>query len=229
MEAPARAPGYDIFKLIVAILLLILFLYLLRSPRTQAFTPVSTASIVAATNSLGPLTAFGASPSSSPPLALTAGLHPTQASTASGLQTPPAPPATAPPIPSLTGTDATQPTVTLILPPAETAVAEPLAPPVTGEQIALVCETTNLRSHLQVGTNATIRRRLNFRSSPGIRDNWLLTNLPGTPVKIIGGPECVPYWTGAYLWWQIQLPDGRIGWSAESSLYGSFYFIEPAP
>jgi hypothetical protein len=37
----------------------------------------------------------------------------------------------------------------------------------------------------------------------------------------------VPYWTGAYLWWQIRLPDGRVGWSAEGSLHGSFYFIEP--
>jgi hypothetical protein len=46
-------------------------------------------------------------------------------------------------------------------------------------------------------------------------------------VRVVGGPECVPYWTGAYLWWQIQLPDGREGWSAEGSLHGSFYFMEP--
>lgn len=75
---------------------------------------------------------------------------------------------------------------------------------------------------------ATIQRHLNFRSSPGIRENWLLTNLPGTRIEVIGGPECVPYWTGAYLWWQIRLPDGRVGWSAEGSLQGSFYFIEPS-
>jgi hypothetical protein len=37
----------------------------------------------------------------------------------------------------------------------------------------------------------------------------------------------MPYWTGAYLWWQIQLPDGNVGWSAEGSLHGSFYFMEP--
>jgi hypothetical protein len=83
------------------------------------------------------------------------------------------------------------------------------------------------RSRLQVGTNAIIVRRLNFRSSAGIRDNWLLTNIPGTRVEIIGGPECVPYWTGAYTWWQIRLADGRVGWSAEGSLHGSFYFMEP--
>jgi hypothetical protein len=91
-----------------------------------------------------------------------------------------------------------------------------------------VCDAATSRSQLQSGMNATILRRLNFRSSPGIRDNWVLTNIPGTQVEVVGGPECVPYWTGAYVWLQIKLPDGRIGWSAEGSLHGSFYFMEPA-
>jgi len=92
-----------------------------------------------------------------------------------------------------------------------------------------VCESAASRSRLQVGMNATILRRLNFRSSPGIRDNWLLTNIPGTGVEVIGGPECLPYWTGAYVWWQIRLSDGREGWSAEGSVHGTFYFMEPSP
>jgi len=75
--------------------------------------------------------------------------------------------------------------------------------------------------------NATILRRLNFRSSPGIGDNWLLTNIPNTRVEIVGGPECVPHFTGAYVWWQIKLPNGQIGWSAEASMLGAFNFIEP--
>jgi hypothetical protein len=70
---------------------------------------------------------------------------------------------------------------------------------------------------------------LNFRSSPGIQNNWLLTNIPGTKVEVIGGPECTPHSIGAYVWWQIKLPDGQIGWSAEASQYGSFYFLEPIP
>jgi hypothetical protein len=32
---------------------------------------------------------------------------------------------------------------------------------------------------------------------------------------------------GAYIWWQIKLPDGQIGWSAEASQQGAFYFMEP--
>jgi hypothetical protein len=70
---------------------------------------------------------------------------------------------------------------------------------------------------------------LNFRSSPGIANNWLRTNLPGTKVEVIGGPECSPHVAGAYVWWQINLPDGQMGWSAEASQFGSFYFMEPMP
>jgi hypothetical protein len=81
---------------------------------------------------------------------------------------------------------------------------------------------------LQPGRTATILRRLNFRSSPGIQDNWLRTNIPGTQVEVMSGPECVPYVSGAYLWWQIRLPDGEVGWSAEGSIYGTFYFMEPS-
>jgi hypothetical protein len=78
-----------------------------------------------------------------------------------------------------------------------------------------------------VGRSATILRRLNFRSSPGIRDNWLLTNIPGTRAEVVGGPECIPHSIGAYLWWQVKLPNGQIGWSAEASVLGAFYFMEP--
>jgi hypothetical protein len=85
------------------------------------------------------------------------------------------------------------------------------------------------RSRLQVGGSAKILRRLNFRSSPGIQNNWLQTNIPGTQVEVIDGPVCLPHFIGAYVWWQIRLPDGRIGWSAEASLLGRFYFMEPNP
>jgi hypothetical protein len=75
-----------------------------------------------------------------------------------------------------------------------------------------------------------ILRYLNFRSSPGFTNNWILTNAPGTQVEIMGGPECTRNdGGGAYRWWQIKLPDGRVGWSAEASASGAFYFMEPIP
>jgi len=81
---------------------------------------------------------------------------------------------------------------------------------------------------LRTGDHAVILRRLNFRSSPGIEDNWLLTNLPGTKVEVIGGPQCLSHFAGVYVWWQVKLPNGQTGWSAEGSQFGSFYFMEPA-
>jgi hypothetical protein len=48
-----------------------------------------------------------------------------------------------------------------------------------------------------------------------------------THVDIVAGPECVPHGDGAYLWWQVATADGHTGWSAEASLQGSFYFLEP--
>jgi hypothetical protein len=75
---------------------------------------------------------------------------------------------------------------------------------------------------------ATIQRRLNFRSYPGLFNNLILTNDPDTEVEIVGGPACTRYEKGgAYLWWEIKLPNGLTGWSAETSAFGAFYFMEP--
>lgn len=160
MQTSRRASGYDLFKLIVAIVLLILYLILRKGTTLQ--TSISTTLVSPANMRLAP----------------------------------------------------TQPTV---------APVSPTSPALT----ATASEAASSQSHLQVGRRATILRGLNVRSSPGIRDNWLLTNIPGTRVEVIGGPECIPYWTGAYVWWQIKLPDGRVGWSAEHPLRGIYYFMEP--
>lgn len=213
MDTSARAPGYDLFKLVVAIILLILFLFLVRRQAPQNVIPQPQAETLTP-----PLTTSAAPTLSSPQGTLTS---PTPAESVSstafptGTNTPPpaARPSTTPtPLPSLT--------ITAPIESTATPVAKVPANPG-------VCDAVTSRARLGTGINATILRRLNFRSSPGIRDNWLLTNIPGTNVEVVGGPECVPYWTGAYLWWQIRLPDGRIGWSAEGSLHGSFYFMEP--
>lgn len=204
MDSSTRAPGYDLFKLIVAILLLILALVLMWVSPPQAPPPTSI-----------PLPPTGTMPATPTVVPLS----------------PTSPPltATASPLPSPTVTDIPNPTATPLPIPTETPAVEVTTTPLAGAPATTTCETVLSRSRLRAGANATILRRLNFRSSPGIRDNWLLTNIPGTQVEVVGGPECVPYWNGAYLWWQVQLPDGRVGWSAEGSLHGSFYFMEPSP
>lgn len=204
MDPSTRAPGYDLFKLIVAILLLILALVLLWVSPPQASPPTSI------------------------PLPPTVTMPPTPTVVPVSPTSPPLT-ATASPLPSPTVTDIPNPTATPLPIPTETPAVEVTTTPLAGAPATMACETALSRSRLRTGANATILRRLNFRSSPGIRDNWLLTNIPGTQVEVVGGPECVPYWNGAYLWWQVQLPDGRVGWSAEGSLHGSFYFMEPSP
>jgi hypothetical protein len=228
MESQTRVPGYDLFKLIVAIILLLIFLFLLRLRPSPAFLPELPTTLTAGPgiHSSTATSISDSSTSTAPPLP-----SPSATSTTSELTlTPiPLPTGTLPPTDS-TATVFPTPSPTTTPLPTSTGPAgiEETATPLAETPAVSACDAATPRSRLQTGMNATILRRLNFRSSPGIRDNWILTNIPGTKVEVVGGPECVPYWTGAYLWWQIKLPDGRIGWSAEGSLHGSFYFMEPA-
>ncbi|HLO33256.1 MAG TPA: SH3 domain-containing protein [Anaerolineales bacterium] len=234
MDASTRAPGYDLFKLIVALFLLILSSILmwmsshpaptpadtpLPEPSVTSLSPGVTAPPTATATPLSPPTAMpptDSSPTTTPMSPPTA----TPPTDSSPTTTPMSPPTAMPPTgPSPTATPLSPPTA--MPPTGPSPTPTPLSPPTTA------CEAATTRSHLRISTHAVIRRHLNFRSSPGIRDNWLLTNLPGTQVEIIAGPECVPYAAGVYLWWQVRLPDGRLGWSAESSVHGTFYFMEP--
>ena len=82
-------------------------------------------------------------------------------------------------------------------------------------------------AHLISGRFATVTTYLNLRSSPGIQRNALQVVPPNTQVEVIGNPTCVPHGGLAYIWWQVRLPDGAIGWLAEGSITGKFYFLEP--
>jgi hypothetical protein len=232
MHTSRRASGYDLFKLIIAIILLILF-FLLRSNVTpQAPSPISTLLSSPSTTLLAKPTT---SSSSSTLLLLTAtsipALSPTQTniSKPTGTAFPESTTtrvvlSTQTPLPSPTITIAAESTVTL--PPSFTETPMASSTPTPGTAVASACNTASSRSRLQAGMSIIILRRLNFRSSPGIGHNWLRTNIPGTRAEVLSGPECIPHSIGAYLWWQIKLPDGEIGWSAEASQQGTFYFME---
>ncbi|MCP4139789.1 MAG: SH3 domain-containing protein [Chloroflexi bacterium] len=83
-------------------------------------------------------------------------------------------------------------------------------------------------ARLKAGEEAEIIRNLNFRSSPGIGNNWLATFRTGSRVKVLGEARCLPYADGAYRWWKIERADGTIGWSAEAPISETTYFIQPA-
>lgn len=195
---------YDLFKLIVAILLLLAFLFLLvLMVKQDGQTPPPPApSTASATSTL---------------------LPPTE--TSSPIST-----ITDTPQPTFTSSPTIEPTTTPTAIPTMTATSVPPVGDDQGEAPAevSVCETI-AKSRLKVGMQVIILQRLNFRTSPGILNNRVATNIPGTRAEVVGGPACTRYSNGgAYLWWQIKLPNGTIGWSAEASSFGTFYFIEPA-
>ena len=196
MRTSSHAPFYDLFKLIVAIILLIIFLALIWTRSDTSSQPLMDIQ-------------------TSTPLPPT----PTVASPAQ----PPIPPTT-PPLPSETPTQIPTETLSPIAVPTD----EPLPTPIVEIPSELEDCTAYSRSQLQVGMKAVIQRRVNFRSYPGLFKNLILTNDPGVEVEIVGGPACTRYEKGgAYLWWEIKLPDGSTGWSAEASAFGAFYFMEP--
>ncbi len=86
-----------------------------------------------------------------------------------------------------------------------------------------------LPPRLQVGKQAKVLTNLNLRSSPGIQDNWMLTNVAGTKLEVVGGPVCTLYEGGAFLWWQVKNPADVTGWSAEARQQGTSYYLEPIP
>lgn len=206
MNLPVRARGYDLFKLIIAIILLLLLFYLLWRPVPQIPSPGT---------EMPTLT--------SPPPASTTVL-PSQTITAATTIAP------SPATETLTATPIL-PAVTDIPSAAATQTLTPVSTPTTIVEIPAeqsVCEAIS-KSRLRVGMNAITKVRLNFRLSPGILNNRVLTMPFNTKVAVIGGPSCTRYVRGAYLWWQIKLPDGQTGWSAEASLLGRYYFLQPLP
>ncbi|MBT3313094.1 MAG: SH3 domain-containing protein [Anaerolineae bacterium] len=80
---------------------------------------------------------------------------------------------------------------------------------------------------LSSGGEAEVLSNVNFRSSPGIGDNWIATLQTGSRLKVLGETACLPHGSGAYLWWQLEREDGTIGWTAEAPLSGTSYFIQP--
>lgn len=204
MKTSSSAPLYDLFKLIVALILALLFLVLMfwmpPAPPPPTPSPSSTPATAQATPTNIPVTPSATPTSTSVPPTPTF----TPSATLSATDTPTA-----------VGTE--KPTLT------------PTATPVVDNPPGETCPAAS-RSQLKVGMKAVILHRLNFRSSPGIANNLLRTNPPGTQVEVIGGSTCLLNANGgSYLWWQIKLPDGSVGWSAEASAFGGFYFMKPLP
>jgi hypothetical protein len=198
------APKYDLFKLIVTIVLLALLLFLGLRGCAPSQIP--------------------AAPTENAEVSLPAAASPTKAPatvTASPTLIPATP--TIPPTPTLQPVSSPTPES---LPTPTTA-----APAVAPTQVVAAetdCETI-LPSRLAVNAKARVIRNLNMREAPQITGRLLGTNRTGTQVQVIDGPVCTPQGSTAYLWWRIRLSTGSEGWSAEMPLHEKTYFLEPVP
>jgi len=204
VNKPNNVRQYDLFKLIVAIVLLLLFLILFFGTGAQKPDQQSEST---------PLPTLTSDSSAQAPVSATATSSPTTSPTV-----------TQTPSPTNTPTDTPTPTVS----PAPTQQSSDS----TDDEVSVDVSTCEeiAKSQLQTGMTARVLQRLNFRSSPEIKSNRILTHSPEALAEIIGGPICTRYSNGgAYLWWQLELPNGLVGWSAESSIFGDYYFMEPVP
>jgi cytoskeletal protein RodZ len=195
----ASAPGYDRFKTIIAIILVAILLLMFL--RGCATNAITQAPVEAI-----------ASPNA------------TVISPTAPIPTQTSPSATAEPASTPTTVSSTETTT----PIATKATAEsPVQATPTQAQNA-ACNTS-VPSRLSVGQMARVLQRLNMRTDASIDASLIQTNPTSTQVEIIGGPVCNPVGERAYQWWQIRLPDGKEGWSAESQLNSPSYFLEPLP
>ncbi|MCP4142072.1 MAG: hypothetical protein GY755_17650 [Chloroflexi bacterium] len=122
------------------------------------------------------------------------------------------------------------------LPPTLTATQVPKTPTLLPTPVIQASPTATptmdcpaaLSSRLEAGMKVIVKKNLNFRSSPEFRsDNLLFTHLAGTILEVEGEVFCSTETEMPYLWRKLKTPEGIIGWSAEASVSGSFYFLEP--
>ena len=250
MNSLRRWIAYDWFKLIILLILLALLIFVTQNPITSSAgaetagtgVPDATVTATSAAVAAAPATATQpAAPSATVavPSATTAGAtaSPTAAPTATTVSaTATTVSATATTV-AATATAPAEPTATLAAQPSPTPSPEAGQPtptptpaaaqPATGSGTVDCSKAAPTR--LAIGKQALVSANLYERSAAGLDKPVLQTNLPGQKLDIIGGPVCTPYGSGAYQWWNVKTSAGVTGWSAEASLDGKTYFLQPVP
>ena len=209
--------GYDLLKLLMAIVLILIVIVLVlgsrgKSPDAAVSAAASTAEAAVSPEITVTSTSSPAADVTEPVVPTTNTPSPTATSTAT---------ITATPTPTGTSTPTSTPTVT-ITPTNSVTPVEVADVPAELDSCSLAID-----SRLEVGATAVVRTNLNFRAAPGLDEEIQLVHLPGVRLEIIDGPICIRHLDGAYRWWQVQRPDGATGWSAEGSLTRLFYFLDP--
>jgi hypothetical protein len=116
----------------------------------------------------------------------------------------------------------TAPIRTVTVAPTRVAAAPTVA--VNTPQPLVVCPGTP-PSVMAVGIHGRVTfsdgTPTRLRASPG--GEIVLAMPEGFEFNVVGGPQC----QGEFTWWQLQVPDGRVGWSAEGD--SQKYYIESWP
>ncbi len=90
-----------------------------------------------------------------------------------------------------------------------------------GENGRLICADAKL-SRLSIGDVAIVEVGVRFRQAhPNGRVVYEVPRL--TIITIVGGPLC----GGGHTWWEVRLPDQRIGWMSEGWEGENFYYLAP--
>lgn len=219
MENERRWINYDWFKLIVALILLVIFIILLLQPPSMAVAggPLATSTFQATSLAqAGPATTDTSSPQATASPTVTASLTATALAATATTQ----PTATQAPSPTAQATVAATQAPT---PTPEAATPTPAAQAASGD-----CSKA-LPTRLDVGKKALVVYTLYMRAQAGMDKPIIFTSLPGNQLDILGGPVCIPYNGGVYRWWNVKGTSGASGWSAEGSLLGNNYFMQPVP
>lgn len=199
-------PGYDLFKLVVAVILTVLLVVLLLRERDRQFEALSMSATQAAVADVVVSTAT----SPAVPISSTALPGSTETTAAES------PVTETPAVVEATATE------------TETVAIEPPSSDSQTDSNSSECPANPTR--IQVGMTVRVLDWLNFRAGPGLGKTVQIVNRPGIQMEVVGGPVCTPQGGNpprAYLWWNVRMEDGREGWSAEAPLNFPNYFLEP--
>lgn len=208
------APGYDLFKLIVAVILTIILILLLLAEKQSRFEELSL--LLTATERVA-LPTMTVQPSSTPLATFTTEPTSTLAESTS----------------TSALTASPEPTAVSVEPAPTIVAATPATPEPTPTESVAASDPNGCPSNLtqiQVNNKVIVNDWLNFRTGPGLHNEIQRTNRPGTEMEVIGGPVCTVIGGDpprGYLWWNVRMEDGQEGWSAEAPLNFPNYFLEP--
>lgn len=221
MENLRRWINYDWFKTLILLLLLVIFVFLsVQQPVPVAPapspSPVVAVETTAPAQTAAPVTASPTA-TAQPAAAVTSTAAPTPTTAAPAATTAP----TATTAPNATATPTATPTATATVTTTVTVTATTTA---SGD-----CSKA-IPTRLDIGKQGqVVKYYLNLRKDPGMDKAILMVDPPGTKLLVTGGPVCIPYGIGVFRWWNVKTASGGVGWSAEGSLTGKLYFIDPLP